>query len=106
MPSDCGSAWSPPASNSERRLSNSSDGSAGSGYSKAVSSKFILIELFLLTCRVTQSPFENLCNVISEVLTRSERYKTRWQILENFYSFKSVCRLLLKTATVNGVGRY
>lgn len=38
MPSDSGSAWSPPASNSERRLSNSSDGSAGSGYSKAVSS--------------------------------------------------------------------
>ncbi|XP_050556189.1 uncharacterized protein LOC118277913 isoform X3 [Spodoptera frugiperda] len=35
MPSDSGSAWSPPASNSERRLSNSSDGSAGSGYSKA-----------------------------------------------------------------------
>ncbi|CAG4990764.1 unnamed protein product [Parnassius apollo] len=35
MPSDCGSAWSPPASNSERRLSNSSDGSACSGYSKA-----------------------------------------------------------------------
>ncbi|KAM3960775.1 smallish isoform 1-T4 [Aphomia sociella] len=35
MPSDSGSTWSPPASNSERRLSNSSDGSAGSGYSKA-----------------------------------------------------------------------
>ncbi|CAH2054936.1 unnamed protein product, partial [Iphiclides podalirius] len=35
MPSDSGAAWSPPASNSERRLSNSSDGSAGSGYSKA-----------------------------------------------------------------------
>ncbi|KAG6446146.1 hypothetical protein O3G_MSEX004321 [Manduca sexta] len=34
MPSDSGSAWSPPAS-TERRLSNSSDGSAGSGYSKA-----------------------------------------------------------------------
>ncbi|XP_028163015.1 LIM domain only protein 7 isoform X2 [Ostrinia furnacalis] len=34
MPSDSGSAWSPPASNSERRLSNSSDGSACSGYSK------------------------------------------------------------------------
>ncbi|XP_045503994.1 uncharacterized protein LOC123700722 isoform X2 [Colias croceus] len=36
MPSDSGSAWSPPAS-TERRLSNSSDGSAGSGYSKATS---------------------------------------------------------------------
>ncbi|CAH2985735.1 unnamed protein product [Chilo suppressalis] len=35
MPSESGSAWSPPASNSERRLSNSSDGSACSGYSKA-----------------------------------------------------------------------
>ncbi|XP_068619865.1 A-kinase anchor protein 9 isoform X2 [Battus philenor] len=34
MPSDSGAAWSPPASSSERRLSNSSDGSAGSGYSK------------------------------------------------------------------------
>ncbi|CAK1593648.1 unnamed protein product [Parnassius mnemosyne] len=34
MPSDCGSSWSPPASNSERRLSNSSDGSACSSYSK------------------------------------------------------------------------
>ncbi|CAH0730784.1 unnamed protein product, partial [Brenthis ino] len=33
MPSD-GTTWSPPAP-SERRLSNSSDGSAGSGYSKA-----------------------------------------------------------------------
>ncbi|XP_052744468.1 LIM domain only protein 7 isoform X2 [Bicyclus anynana] len=33
MPSD-GATWSPPAP-SERRLSNSSDGSAGSGYSKA-----------------------------------------------------------------------
>ncbi|KAJ0172397.1 hypothetical protein K1T71_012370 [Dendrolimus kikuchii] len=37
MPSDSGSGWSPPASNTERRLSNSSDGSAGSGYSKATS---------------------------------------------------------------------
>ncbi|KAL0868668.1 hypothetical protein ABMA27_008119 [Loxostege sticticalis] len=37
MPSDSGSAWSPPASNSERRLSNSSDGSACSGYSKTTS---------------------------------------------------------------------
>ncbi|CAK1545776.1 unnamed protein product [Leptosia nina] len=36
MPSESGSAWSPPAS-TERRLSNSSDGSAGSGYSKATS---------------------------------------------------------------------
>ncbi|XP_022118676.2 LIM domain only protein 7 isoform X2 [Pieris rapae] len=36
MPSDSGTAWSPPAS-TERRLSNSSDGSAGSGYSKATS---------------------------------------------------------------------
>lgn len=43
MPSDSGSAWSPPASNSERRLSNSSDGSAGSGYSKAVSSSVLFI---------------------------------------------------------------
>ncbi|XP_050354678.1 uncharacterized protein LOC126776307 isoform X2 [Nymphalis io] len=34
MPSDSGTTWSPPAP-SERRLSNSSDGSAGSGYSKA-----------------------------------------------------------------------
>ncbi|XP_072933600.1 uncharacterized protein smash isoform X2 [Epargyreus clarus] len=34
MPSDSGATWSPPAT-SERRLSNSSDGSAGSGYSKA-----------------------------------------------------------------------
>lgn len=34
MPSESGSAWSPPASTSERRLSNSSDGSACSGYSK------------------------------------------------------------------------
>lgn len=45
MPSDSGSAWSPPASNSERRLSNSSDGSACSGYSKTVSfyiTKFLL----------------------------------------------------------------
>ncbi|XP_041983299.1 LIM domain only protein 7 isoform X3 [Aricia agestis] len=33
MPSDSGSAWAPPTT--ERRLSNSSDGSAGSGYSKA-----------------------------------------------------------------------
>ncbi|XP_013166050.1 PREDICTED: uncharacterized protein LOC106116687 isoform X1 [Papilio xuthus] len=33
MPSDSGAAWAPPASG-ERRLSNSSDGSAGSGYSK------------------------------------------------------------------------
>ncbi|XP_048478157.1 LIM domain only protein 7 isoform X2 [Plutella xylostella] len=38
MPSDSGAAWAPPASNGERRLSNSSDGSAGSGYSKALSS--------------------------------------------------------------------
>nr|XP_034836007.1 LIM domain only protein 7 isoform X3 [Maniola hyperantus] len=36
MPSDSGATWSPPAP-SERRLSNSSDGSAGSGYSKATS---------------------------------------------------------------------
>ncbi|XP_039760253.1 LIM domain only protein 7 isoform X2 [Pararge aegeria] len=34
MPSDSGTTWSPPAP-AERRLSNSSDGSAGSGYSKA-----------------------------------------------------------------------
>ncbi|CAH2094982.1 unnamed protein product [Euphydryas editha] len=41
MPSD-GTTWSPPAP-SERRLSNSSDGSAGSGYSKAsVDSKHTL----------------------------------------------------------------
>ncbi|GBP59239.1 hypothetical protein EVAR_97741_1 [Eumeta japonica] len=37
MPSDSGAAWTPPAGAGagERRLSNSSDGSACSGYSKA-----------------------------------------------------------------------
>ncbi|CAH2242913.1 jg14482 [Pararge aegeria aegeria] len=66
MPSDSGTTWSPPAP-AERRLSNSSDGSAGSGYSKAIHHN--MTHMMILEWRLSPSTGNSFARITSYKLS-------------------------------------